>query len=274
MIYDSHTHLNSDKLYENREQHYQDFLNQWWKWLITVGMDPHHNLRAIEIAEKTATHDVPVKITLWIHPYEVGNWSVLSKKDVDKQIILIKEQYKQYKQHIVAIWEWWIDAYYNGYETWKEAQFYAFDQQCKLAQELHLPIVIHSRDQFEDTFAIIKNYPDLKVYYHCFWYGPEAVIKLSQTFDNLRIWFCGNVTYPKAQLLKDSFIQTRELQKQWKCNVLFETDAPYLTPQQWRWSTNSPEKVRGIYEFCSELLWEDIWEIQNIIEQSYLRLYY
>jgi len=273
MIYDSHTHLNADRLFENREDYYNNFVDAWWQWIITVWMDPKHNQRAIAIAIKTKENPVPVKITLWIHPYEVWNWSVLSKKDVDKQITLIKEQLQDHKEYVVAIGEWWIDAHYEWYNTRKSIQAYAFEQQCLLAREYDLPIVIHSRDQFEDTLDIIKHYADLKVYYHCFWYWKEEVKTLVEAFPRLRIGFCGNSTYPKAHALREWFSAAWMYQSKGKCNILFETDAPYLTPQKRRGTTNEPAYVWGIYEFISETFSLPRDELNQTIESSFKALY-
>jgi len=42
-----------------------------------------------------------------------------------------------------------------------------FDRQCKLAQELELPLIIHSRDAFDETLDIVKSYTNIKIYFHC-----------------------------------------------------------------------------------------------------------
>ncbi|MBO4515959.1 TatD family hydrolase [bacterium] len=42
-----------------------------------------------------------------------------------------------------------------------------FDKQMKLARKYNLPVVIHSRDDFEPTYEILENYKDLKIYVHC-----------------------------------------------------------------------------------------------------------
>lgn len=97
--------------------------------------------------------------------------------------------------------------------------------QCELAKELQLPIVIHSRDDFESTFDVIKDFKGEKIYFHCFGYGAEEVKKLQEYFPCIRFGFCGNITYPKAQPLRDAFVACK------RNNIVLETDAPWLSPQ-------------------------------------------
>jgi TatD DNase family protein len=42
-----------------------------------------------------------------------------------------------------------------------------FGLQCELAQELNLPVVVHSRDDFDSTFDVLRSFKNLKIYFHC-----------------------------------------------------------------------------------------------------------
>lgn len=107
---------------------------------------------------------------------------------------------------------------------------------------------MHSRDAFHETFEILKNYSDLTIYFHCRGYGPEEFRVLSSEFRNLYVGFCGNVTYKKAEELRETLKIVPLTQ------LLLETDAPYLTPQIVRGTDNHPANVKYIYEFVSEFL--------------------
>jgi TatD DNase family protein len=100
-----------------------------------------------------------------------------------------------------------------------------FVKHCELAQELKLPLVIHSRDGFQETLDILQNYKDLVIYFHCRGYGPEEYKILENMFPKLFIGFCGNVTYKKAQALRDTLDIVSD------DKLLLETDAPYLSPE-------------------------------------------
>jgi TatD DNase family protein len=150
--------------------------------------------------------------------------------------------------YVVAVGETGIDVHYpNGLET-LETQKELFVQHCKLARELKLPLVVHSRDAFLETFEILKNYTDLTVYFHCRGYGPEEYKQLNELIPHLFVGFCGNVTYKNAQALRDTLAVVSLKQ------LLLETDAPYLTPQIVRGQDNHPANVKYIYDFVAEFL--------------------
>ena len=161
----------------------------------------------------------------------------------------LKGLYSANRQYIVAIGETGIDVHYpNGPET-LETQKTLFIEHCKMARELNLPLVVHSRDAFEETLKILKDYTDLVIYFHCRGYGPEQIrILQDMKIKKLYFGFCGNITYKKTEELRESLKLVPLTQ------LLLETDAPYLTPQAVRGQDNHPANVRYIYEFVSELL--------------------
>jgi len=136
-----------------------------------------------------------------------------------------------------------------------------------LAKELQLPIVIHSRDDFASTWDVIKNYKNEKIYFHCRGYGPDEIKILQDYFPQLWIGFCGNISYPKAQLLRDSLYVT--------CSesIVLETDAPYLAPQQMRGKTNEPANVVYIYEYVATILDIDQQKLQESVAKNTKSLY-
>lgn len=146
---------------------------------------------------------------------------------MDKKINFLRAKLTEQRAEIVAVGECGIDTHYDG-DPHIELQKKLFRAQCALAQELHLPIVIHSRNDFESTREVIRDFKEEKIYFHCFGYGPEEVKKLQEYFPQIRFGFCGNITYPKAELLRDAF-RACDVK-----NVVFETDAPRLSPQKVR----------------------------------------
>lgn len=136
-----------------------------------------------------------------------------------------------------------------------------------MAKELDLPVVIHSRDDFASTLEVLQPYTDLKIYFHCYGYGPDEIAVLRASFPRLRIGFCGNITYPKAQPLRDALLA---------CDIgsiVCETDAPYLSPQKVRGETNEPAHVRLIYEYISGLRGKSLEETVGIVTHNVQALY-
>jgi len=189
------------------------------------------------------------------------------RKWAEDSIKDLKEMFLKHKDVIVWIGECWIDTHYpNWKETLKlQKEFFAF--QCELAQELDLPVIIHSRDDFESTMDVVKNFKNLKIYFHCWWYWPDEVEKVLSTFEKVWIWFAWNVTYPKANNLRES-LKKLPLEK-----FVLETDAPYLTPQKKRWQTNYPSNVKLIYEFVSEFKNIEFSKLCYNMKQNFYNLY-
>lgn len=183
-----------------------------------------------------------------------------------QSIQILKDLHATYTEHIVAIGECGIDTHYDG-DPHIDLQKELFAQQCDLAQELHLPIVIHSRDDFASTWDVIKKYKNQKIYFHCRGYGPDEVKVIQDHFPQIWIGFCGNVTYPKAQILRDSLYVTRPE------SIVLETDAPYLAPQKHRGQTNEPIFVTQIYDYVASITGTDPLVLQQSIADNICRLY-
>lgn len=125
-----------------------------------------------------------MKATIGYHPSEVcfGN---ITEENIDEKMKSLKTEIKEHSAEMVAVGECGIDVHYDG-DPHIELQKRLFREQCLLAQELHLPIVIHSRSDFESTREVIQDFKDEKIYFHCFGYGPDEVKKLQEYFPQIR----------------------------------------------------------------------------------------
>ncbi len=173
----------------------------------------------------------------------------------------------EHREEVVAIGECGIDLHYVNTPENLTLQKDLFQQQLDLARALELPVVIHSRDAFDETLEILKEYPDLKIYFHCWGYSPEKIKKLFTVFPKLWIGFTGNVSYPKAQEIRDSLaVVPRE-------RLLMETDAPYLSPQKVRGKTNQPVYIQYVYQFIAEQLMISEKQLAQQIEKNFRAFY-
>ena len=263
-IYDSHTHLNQDTLFPEWKEHISSFIELWGKGLVNAWANESYNTNWLEIAKtcETLFPNFYTKCALGYHPCDTEN----VKGGLEKGIEDLKNQILENKKYVVAIGECWIDLHYEDAPCLEEQQQY-FKAQCELARELNVPIMIHSRDAFNETFEILKKFTDITVYIHCRGYWKEEIKKMIETFPQLYIGFCWNITYKSAENLRES-IKELPLKK-----LLIETDAPYLSPQGRRWEPNTPKNVKVIGEYIAALLWipeEKLWEQ---VEKNFFNLY-
>ena len=149
---------------------------------------------------------------------------------------------------------------------WTKIQEKLFRFQIELSIEKNLPLLIHSRKAFEDTFRILKEYKFNKPFIlHCFGYGlneAEKFLELNSIFS-----FAGNITYPKAEDLRQ-VLKIIPLGR-----LLLETDAPYLSPQKVRGEKNNPFNIKFTYEFVSNFLEIEESEFEKNINKNFEKIF-
>lgn len=135
---------------------------------------------------------------------------------------------------VAAVGEVGLDYHYGL--SPREDQLRAFEEQVALALEAGLPVVVHSREAFADTLAILRGAGrSLRGVLHCFTYGPaeaEAVLDVG-----LHLSFSGIATFPNASAVREAARAT-PLNR-----LLVETDAPYLAPPPFRGKRCEPSHV-------------------------------
>jgi TatD DNase family protein len=135
---------------------------------------------------------------------------------------------------VVAVGECGLDYHYD--HSPRPVQRSVFASQVALAQQLGLALVIHTRESWDDTFAILRSegVPDRTVF-HCFTGGPTEARKALDLGAALS--FSGIVTFPSAADVRDA-ARLCPLER-----LLVETDSPYLAPVPFRGKPNSPALV-------------------------------
>jgi TatD DNase family protein len=135
---------------------------------------------------------------------------------------------------VVAVGECGLDYHYD--HSPRPMQREAFAAQVRLALERDLALVIHTREAWEDTWAILRQegVPDRTVF-HCFTGGGEEARVCLDLGAYLS--FSGIVTFRRADDIRDA-ARLCPLDR-----LLVETDAPYLAPEPYRGRTNTPANV-------------------------------
>ncbi|MGL5722511.1 MAG: TatD family hydrolase, partial [Brevinema sp.] len=129
------------------------------------------------------------------------------------------------------------------------------------AEELSLPLVVHSRDTFDECYDCLKDAPKVQAVFHCFSYGVrEAELLLA---DNHYLSFTGNLTYKNAQNIRDAAMIV-PLDR-----LFFETDCPYLAPIPHRGQVNIPAYVGLIYQYFAEMKGLAIGDLEKQVKQNF-----
>jgi TatD DNase family protein len=147
----------------------------------------------------------------------------------------------------------------------REDQRRAFEAQIDLAARAGLPLVIHTREAEEDTFALLRERAsELTVILHCF----SAPGRIDECVERgYMCSFAGNVTYPKAVELQAA---ARDVPEEL---LLVETDSPYLAPQPVRGKPNEPANVVATAEFVAELRGVSYEQLDAAVERNAARVF-
>ena len=194
---------------------------------ITVGCDANSSRAAIECANQF--DDVWASVGL--HPHEATH-------GVDTIVDLISSP------RVIAIGEAGLDYYYE--HSAREEQKIAFAAQIQLAHQHHLPLIIHTRDAWDDTFDVLRaeGVPPQTIF-HCFTGGPEEARRCLDIGAFLS--FSGIVTFKTAQDVAEAATLC-PLDR-----ILVETDSPYLAPVPLRGRTNQPANVAIVGTHVADL---------------------
>ncbi len=230
MLVDTHCHLFFPEYDTDRDIVIERALAAGIKTMVVVGTDLPSSKKAIALAEQYPF----LFATVGLHPHEASA--------MDDGLL---QEFEQLSAHpkVVAIGEAGLDFYYN--RSAKEAQQSSFRAQIALAQKRRLPLVIHTRDAWEETFAMLKEHdPDyfreIGSVFHCF--TGDAEIAARGTAMGIYISFSGIVTFSKTESLQKAAatVDSRYL--------LIETDAPFLAPQGFRGKRNEPSYIKTTAE--------------------------
>lgn len=145
-------------------------------------------------------------------------------------------------QKLVAIGEVGLDYFYT--HSPRETQIEALKTQIEIALRYDLPIIFHVREAFDDFWSIFEQYPDIRGVLHSFTDSKENMQKA--VAHGLYIGVNGISTFTKDASQKEMF-DAIPLEK-----LIFETDAPFLTPTPHRGKINQPAYVKVIAEYHAQ----------------------
>jgi len=236
MLIDTHTHIADPEFDADREAVIERALAADVRKMILIGTDLPSSQRAVTLAEQYPF----LWATVGLHPHEA--------KQMDEHLLQDLEALAEHPK-VVGLGETGLDYHYN--HSTPEEQRTAFIEQIRLAKRKRLPLVIHTREAWEETFEILEkeggriHADEVGGVFHCFT-GDSAVAERAVQFG-FYLSFSGIMTFPKALSLQQAAAAV-DLSR-----LLIETDAPYLAPQGYRGKRNEPAYVRVVAEKIAQL---------------------
>lgn len=235
-MFDSHAHLNFKDFQGDYKEIIQDCFDREIK-VINVGSNLETSKRAVEIANE---YDKGVYAVAGIHPLYADEEEVEEVKSVAKD------------KKVVAIGEIGLDK--KKKKTF-EKQKQSFISQLKIAKELNLPVVIHSRKAHQEVLSVLEDF-SVKGVIHCF---TGNMTSLKRYLDlGFYVGFNGII----FKLSLDKQIERAPLDR-----LFLETDCPYLAPLGWE-GKNTPLGVIPVAKKVAKLKNVSLEELEKITDKN------
>lgn len=272
---DIHTHLYWESYDSDRDAVIARAREAGVKEMFVVGCTIEESRQCVALADQYED----IYASVGIHPHEFN--------DVGFKIDDVRmEELRALAKHekVVAIGECGLDYFAHGAEKitseQKTVQKQGFLAQIALAEELHLPLILHCRasvgtqDAYEDLFRILSEANvsagwRIQTILHCYM-GDTEVTKKFLTLPNVYFSFTGNITYP----VKKAFVGTKDdLTETVKLipldRIFAETDCPFLAPQLHRGERNEPVYMKETVVFLAQLRGQEENTLMQYLEKNF-----
>ncbi len=250
---DTHTHLYAEEFDEDRHEMIQRAMEKGVQKFFLPAIDSEYHEKMIALES-----EFPGKIfaMIGLHPTYV-------KPETWKQELEIVENYLN-ERNFCAIGEIGIDLYWD--KSTLDIQVKAFEKQIDWAIEKDLPIVIHTRESFDEVFEVLerKRHPKLRGIFHCFSGNLEQA---NQAVDlGFSLGIGGVVTFKNGKI--DQFLHEIPLEK-----IVLETDSPYLAPVPFRGKRNESSYLELVAGKLVDIYGKDHAEISAITSENAERIF-
>jgi TatD DNase family protein len=246
---DTHCHLHSQEFDDNRES----ILSQLKEnniQAILVGTSIEDSIKAINLARQ---YDF-LYASAGIHPHEYEEINLdLVSQEMDNLLSA---------ENIIAIGECGFDFYYHRSIDVKDKQEKLFRLHLDKALKYKKPLIIHTRDSFEDTYRVLSEYKDLIIILHCFTGDKEWVDKFNTLPHTIYFSFSGIITFKNSIPIQEA-VTIVPIER-----LLVETDSPYLAPVPHRGHQNNPLFLEYNIDKIAKLRGMDFKELNQILDSN------
>lgn len=257
MFIDSHAHIDGEEYDADRDEVVSRAREAGVRAILNVGTgDPLSGAfeRAVRVAEEYEN----VYAAVGVHPHDA---KLFDEEAAERLQRLARESHR-----VIAWGEIGLDYHYD--HSPREVQREVFRRQIRIARELALPVIIHSREADSDTVSILREEltgEGRQGIMHCFGGGAEMALGVLEL--GFMVSFAGNVTFKKAEDLR-AVARLIPLER-----LLLETDCPFLTPVPFRGRRNEPARVREVAECLAGLHGLTTEEVGNITTANFSRFF-
>lgn len=228
---DTHIHLDEEAYAPDREEVIARQREAGVEAMIVPGVNAASIEGIFAVAHNHPGYCYPA---LGFHPQDV-------KADWQEQWTIIEQAIRAHKEEIVAIGEIGFDYYWDT--TFKDEQREVFQRQLDLAEELNLPVMIHSREATEDTLNVLKT-AHVRGVIHCFNGSKEVAQQYLQMGFYLGIG--GVLTFKNCKLSETLEVVPLD-------RLVLETDGPYLAPTPHRGERNESRLMIHVAERLAQV---------------------
>lgn len=252
-LIDTHTHLFLEQFSADSEDTIQRAIDAGIERMYLPNIDRKSVSSMNDLAKKYPDNCFPM---IGLHPCHVD-------ENYQQEVDFIAEQLNT--GNYVAVGETGLDYHWDT--TFTEQQKDSLKQQISLAKQHGLPIVLHTRESFDDTYELIAEQNDdtLTGVFHCFGGSVEDALKV-QSLGGFYIGIGGVATFKKsnhAEVLPQIPLDM----------IVLETDSPYLAPVPFRGKRNESAHLTHIAERVAEIMGETVTRVAEATTENALKLY-
>lgn len=232
IITDTHTHLYSEAFDQDREDMIKRAMEIGVKRFFIPAIDSSYTSAMLALKK---CYPEEVHLMMGLHPTSV-------KENYKEELTHVEQMLEEHE--FCAIGEIGIDLYWD--KSTLGIQQEAFRHQIQLAKKYELPIVIHSRESFNEIFEILEEERDEKLFgiFHCFTGTIEQAHRAIGF--NMKLGIGGVVTFKNGKI--DQFLDKIDLK-----HIVLETDSPYLAPVPYRGKRNESAYIMEVLKKLSDI---------------------
>ena len=248
-IFDSHAHYDDKRFRDDLPDVISHLANNGVCAVLNVGCDEQSSLSTVSLAKQIPWFYAAVGI----HPHAADE---LSEHWMDTLMPLFSEE------KVVALGEIGLDYHWDTPD--RESQRVLFEAQLQLAQQVDLPVIIHSRDACADTMELLHKYNPRGVV-HCFSGSAETAKEVVNM--GMYVGFTGVVTFSNARKTLEA-VRAVPMDR-----LLLETDCPYMASVPFRGKRTTSDMIQYTAQAIAEQKGLSAQEVIDIARENTCRLF-